>query len=79
MSIAGLWRGLGGYPQRERDSIREVLRGYTNQIIQEAWPEQRQGRIPRAGVEWMDALAQLMVFEPTSESQKLLRRDTERL
>ena len=76
-AIAGLWRDLGGYPQRERDSMREVLRGYTNQIIQEAWPEQRQGRIPRAGVEWMDRfLTQLLVFEPTSESQKLLHAET---
>ena len=76
-AIASLWRDLGGYPQRERDSMREVLRGYTNQIIQEAWPEQRQGRIPRAGVEWMDRfLAQLLVFEPTSESQKLLHAET---
>ena len=76
-AIAGLWRDLGGYPQRERDSMREVLRGYTNQIIQEAWPEQRQGRIPRAGVEWMDRfLAQLLVFEPSSESQKLLHAET---
>jgi hypothetical protein len=76
-AIAGLWRDLGGYPQRERDSMREVLRGYTNQIIQEAWPEQRQGRIPRAGVDWMDRfLAQLLVFEPTSESQKLLHAET---
>src|SRR6187551_2594502 len=53
-AIAILWRDLGGYPPRQRDAMREVLRGYTNQIIQEAWPEQRQGRIPRAGVEWMD-------------------------
>ena len=76
-AIASLWRDLGGYPQRERDSMREVLRGYTNQIIQEAWPEQRQGRIPRAGVEWMDRfLAQLLVFEPTSESQKILHAET---
>ena len=76
-AIASLWRDLGGYPQRERDAMREVLRGYTNQIIQEAWPEQRQGRIPRAGVEWMDRfLAQLLVFEPTSESQKLLHAET---
>ena len=76
-AIASLWRDLGGYPPRERDSMRELLRGYTNQIIQEAWPEQRQGRIPRAGVEWMDRfLAQLLVFEPTSESQKLLHAET---
>jgi len=76
-AIAGLWRDLGGYPQRERDSMREVLRGYTNQIIQEALPAQREGRIPRGGVEWMDRfLAQLLVFEPTSESQKLLHAET---
>src|SRR4051812_14600165 len=26
-AIASLWRDLGGYPQRERDAMREVLRG----------------------------------------------------
>ena len=76
-AIASLWRDLGGYPQRERDSMREVLRGYTIQIIQEAWPEQQAGRVPRMGVEWMDRfLAQLLVFEPTSESQKILHAET---
>jgi Protein of unknown function (DUF4239) len=76
-AIAGLWRDLGGYPPRERDSMREVLRGYTNQIIEEAWPQQRQGRIPRAGVEWMDRfLAQLLVFEPKTEAQKIVHTET---
>src|SRR5687767_13459749 len=76
-AIAGLWRDLGGYPQPQRDAMRELLRGYTNQIIQEAWPEQRRGRVPNAGVEWMDRfVAQLLVFEPTSESQKLLHAET---
>ena len=76
-AIAGLWRDLGGYPQRERDSMREVLRGYTDQIIQEAWPEQRQGRVPRTGVEWMDRFqAQLFAFEPASEGQKILHAQT---
>jgi hypothetical protein len=76
-AIAGLWRDLGGYPQREREAMREVLRGYTNQIISEAWPEQRRGRTPAAGVEWMDRfLGQLLVFEPTTESQKLLHAET---
>lgn len=76
-AIAGVWRDLGGYPPREREAMRDVLRGYTNQIIQEAWPEQRQGRIPRVGVEWMDRFtAELLVFEPRSESQKLLHAET---
>jgi hypothetical protein len=76
-AIASLWRDLGGYPQRERDSMREVLRGYTNQIINGAWPAQREGRVPREGVEWMDRLqAQLFAFEPASEAQKALHAET---
>jgi uncharacterized protein DUF4239 len=76
-AIAGLWRDLGGYPQTERDAMREVLRGYTIQIIEHAWPEQRQGRVPRKGVELLDRFqAQLFVFEPASESQKILHAET---
>ena len=76
-AIASLWRDLGGYPPRERDALRDVLRGYTNQIIREAWPEQRQGRIPRMGVAWVDRLqAQLFAFEPASDSQKILHGET---
>ncbi|QJR09262.1 hypothetical protein DSM104443_00299 [Usitatibacter rugosus] len=76
-AIGGLWRDLGGYPQIERDAMRDVLRGYTNQIIQEAWPEQRQGRIPRMGVEWLDRFqVKLFAFEPTLESQKILHAET---
>ena len=76
-SIAILWRDLGGYPEHERDSMREVLRGYTKQIIEEAWPLQRQGRVPQMGVEWLNRFqAQLFVFEPTSEAQKLLHAAT---
>ena len=76
-AIAILWRDLGGYPQRERDSMREVLRGYTTQIIQQAWPEQRQGRVPRMGVEWLDRFQEpLFSFEPASDSQTILHGQT---
>jgi len=76
-AIAILWRDLGGYPDRERDSLQEVLRGYTSQIIEEAWPEQRQGRVPRMGVEWLDRFqAQLFPFEPATESQKIVHSQT---
>jgi hypothetical protein len=78
-AIASLWRDLGGYPQPLRDAMQEVLRGYTQQIIHEAWPEQRAGRIPRQGVEWMDRLqAQLFAFEPANESQRILHAETVR-
>jgi hypothetical protein len=77
IAIANLWRDLGGYPQPERDSIRGLLRGYTEQVIHQAWPAQREGRIPRAGVEWMDRLqVQLFAFEPRTERHKLLHGET---
>jgi hypothetical protein len=76
-AIASLWRDLGGYPQPVRDASRDLLRGYTEQVIQGAWPQQRRGQIPREGVAWMDRLqAQLFAFEPASEAQKIMHAET---
>jgi hypothetical protein len=42
-----------------------ILRGYNQQIIRDAWPQQRRGQIPCEGVDWMDRLqADLFTFEP---------------
>lgn len=76
-AIAIVWRDLGGYPERERVAMQEVLRGYTKQIIEQAWPEQRQGRVPTIGVEWLDRFqSRLFAFEPTTEGQKILHAQT---
>jgi hypothetical protein len=76
-SIASLWRDLGGYPQPERDAMRDVLREYTEQVINGAWPQQRRGVIPKEGVELMDRLqAQLFAFEPVTEAQKIIHAET---
>ena len=75
-TIARLWRDLSGYPQAEREALQDTLRTYTEQIINEAWAEQRQGRIPQGGVNHMNRLqAQLFSFEPTMESQKILHAE----
>ena len=76
-AIASLWRDLGGYPEPVRNATRALLRGYTEQIIHGAWPQQRRRQIPREGVEWMDRLqTQLFAFEPATESQKILHAET---
>jgi hypothetical protein len=76
-AIASLWRDLGGYPQPEREAMRDVLRDYTDQIINGAWPAQQRGQVPREGVEWMNQLqARLFAFEPASESQRALHSET---
>ena len=75
-AITTLWRDVGGYPQTLRDESRDILRGYTEQIIRDAWPQQRKGQIPREGVMWMDRLqAQLFAFEPAMELQKILHAE----
>lgn len=76
-AIASLWRDLDGYPQPRSGEMQEILRGYTEQVIREAWPEQRLGKIPRQGVEWMDRLqAQLYSFEPTTTGQGIIHGET---
>jgi hypothetical protein len=76
-AIASLWRDLGGYPYPVRDTTQALLRGYTDQVINGAWPKQRRGQIPHEGVEWMDRLqAHLFAFEPRTESQKILHAET---
>jgi hypothetical protein len=71
-AIASLWRDLGGYPEPLREETRAVLRGYTEQVIQGAWPQQRRGEVPREGVEWMDRLeGKIFDFEPVTEAQKI--------
>jgi hypothetical protein len=76
-AIASLWRDLGSYPQPLRDETRDVLRGYTEQIVRDAWPQQRLGKVPREGVQWMDLLQTLInEFEPSTESQKILHAET---
>ena len=76
-AITSLWRDLGGYPQPMRNESREILRGYAEQVVNGAWPQQRLGQIPREGVEWMDRLqAKLYAFEPATEGQKIIHAET---
>jgi hypothetical protein len=76
-AITTLWRDLGGYPQPLAASMQDVLRGYTDQVINGAWPQLKRGQIPSEGVEWMDRLQGLLYsFEPATEGQKLLHAET---
>ena len=76
-AITTLWRDLGGYPEPLDGSMRDVLRGYTDQVINGAWPQLKRGQIPSEGVEWMDRLQNLLyAFEPATEGQKVLHAET---
>lgn len=74
--LSSLYRDVGEYPEPLRTELREELRGYTDYLITEAWPEQREGKHPTRGVEWMSRFQKsLFTFEPTSESSKILHQE----
>jgi hypothetical protein len=76
-AIASLWRDLGGYPEPTRGAARDVLRSYTEQVINVAWPKQSGGEIPLEGIESIDRLeTDLLGFEPVTEGQKVLHAET---
>jgi hypothetical protein len=78
-SIASLYRDVSGYPSPIREELRSKLRAYTEFVINEAWPAQREGRGQNisAGVEILnDFQTALFSFEPKSNSQAALHNET---
>jgi hypothetical protein len=78
-AIAALYRDVGGYPSPIREELRAKLRDYTVFVINEAWPEQRKGRLVSHGTTIMDDFeTTLYTFEPKSQSQIALHSETVR-
>lgn len=76
-ALGALYRGVGAYPEPARTELQDALRRYTKYVIEEAWPEQHKGIVPRGGVERIDEFqALLMGFEPESGGQELLHAET---
>lgn len=44
-----LYRDVSGYPAPGRNTLQSELREYTYEVIEQAWPAQRQGRILDVG------------------------------
>jgi hypothetical protein len=76
-AIGVLYRQMSGYPEPVRSELRRELREYIEYVINEAWPLQRRGQVPRGGVKEIDDVeAKLVTFEPATEGQKLLHAET---
>jgi hypothetical protein len=76
-AFAALYRDVSGYPEPTRTRLQDELRGYVHQIIHEAWPLQRHGETPTAGVQWMTEFQDvLLAFEPKTDAQRILHAET---
>src|SRR5262245_59147248 len=58
--IAAVYADLGGYPAPIGPELRRTLVRYTRYVVDEAWPAQRHGEIPRHGTEILDEFAQAL-------------------
>jgi hypothetical protein len=76
-SIAALYRQTTGYPEPTRGRVQTAIHNYVDQVITMAWPQQKLGQVPTAGVAHMDALQTLLFsFEPSTEGQKIVHSQT---
>jgi len=75
--LAALYRDVSSYPEPARSRLQGRIRDYVIQIIQEAWPLQRHGKMPEHGVTMVDAIqTELTALEPVGEAQKALHGET---
>jgi hypothetical protein len=76
-SLAALYRDVSSYPEPSRSQMQSLLREYTRYVIEEAWPLQRQGIIPKWGtIRFTEFQLKLMAFEPQTMGQQALHAET---
>lgn len=74
--IAALYRDVSGYPEPARSSLQEELRAHVVQIIEIAWPAQRQDIFSDAGtIDLTNLQLKLYAFEPKSAGQQLIHAE----
>ncbi len=72
-AVASLYRNVDSYPEPKRTELTGLLRDYTRQLIDVAWPEMRRGIVPRGGHPLILAFQKSLVgFEAKTEGQKAL-------
>lgn len=75
--IAGLYRDVSSYPEPKRAELQAEIRGYTDYLIEEAWPMQQKGIHPTRGVDWLNRFqTSITSFEPSNEREKALHAES---
>lgn len=71
--IASLYRDVNSFPDPLRTTLDGDLRAYVREIIDVSWPEQRRGIVPyNSGPKLEQFQADLLLFEPTTEREKIV-------
>lgn len=76
-SISAIYRDVSSYPEPIRTELRTIVRDYTRFLIDEAWPQQRRGLVPKGGEVHPTRLQErLAAFEPATVGQQVVHAET---
>ncbi len=76
-AIASLYRNVDSYPEPKRTELTGMLRDYTRQVIDVAWPEMQRGIVPSGSHVFVRKLQKaLTAFEPATDAQITLHRES---
>lgn len=71
--IISVYNDVRRLPEPHRGTLVAQLKNYTRYTIDEAWPEQKQGKISKGGIERLQNFYRtLLTFEPSNTSQEIL-------
>jgi Protein of unknown function (DUF4239) len=76
-SINVIYRSVSLYPEPSKDILKSSMKEYVKYVIDEEWPAQRKGIIPRGGTDKVTNFQKnLYAYEPVSESMKSVHAET---
>jgi Protein of unknown function (DUF4239) len=72
-SLAGLYRDVNMLENDNRTELKNTLQKYTKYVIEEAWPLQRKGIVPKGGTVIVNSFQNLLsVYNPTTDKDKII-------
>ncbi len=72
-ALMAMYNDVSNFPAPQCDSLKAQLREYTTYTIEQAWPQQRAGNIPRGGTERLRHFYKtLLSREPTTHVERIL-------
>ena len=75
-AIGGLYRDVNGYPSPLKEELHEKLRAYTEFVVKQDWPSQREGKVLDGGMNILtDFQNAQFAFEPKTAGQTELHNE----
>ncbi len=72
-SLIALYNDVSNLPAPQSDSLKAQLRDYTTYTIEQAWPQQRLGKVPRGGTERLRHFYKtLLSREPATQVERIV-------